>query len=328
MLVNANPHLDRVTAEKRLSELCQFFQGDPDLIFLEHRDNNFVTGLLTGFCHSLELWKLAHGVNNRSSTESQFHSVQEFLLFMDSVKDNIDPTEASSGFAALLKTILMIQKKTIHAKANFTHLNPKIDPPGQDQVAIPMRSKEWNITNCLAVLKDYGASRNNDALVSQEAILKPPVSTPTSQIFLSDCPIIISGQSTEAVRSYCDVLSKSLSGKGTTSNLADVAYNLAMKQKGFEYSLTFVSRSIEQLQSDLKRAISGATALNRTRSQEPYVVLCFGGQDGFTAHLSKALYDNSVLLQRHLVSYSTISLFVSSISLSMKHLISGICCIV
>lgn len=192
-----------------------------------------------------------------------------------------------------------------------------------------MHSKEWNITKRIEVLKNYRASRNNDVLVFQEAILKSPVSTTTSQIFLSDSPIIISGILKEAVRSYCDILGKLLSGKGTISNLADVAYNLAMKQnRDFEYSLIFVSRSIEQLQSDLKMAISSATALNRSLSQEPYVVLCFGGQDGFTAQLSKALYDNSVLLQRHLVSYSTPSPFISSISMSTQHLISGICCIV
>jgi hypothetical protein len=325
MHVDASPRLDRASAEKGLSEPFQFFRVDSDMISLKIRDNHVVLSLLTGFCHVLESWKVAQCIANRSSTESQFHAIQEFLVLLCSAKNNFDPTDAWSEVAALFKIVLMMQKQTAPEKADFTHLNPKFDLSGQDQVAISMHSKEWEITERVAVLESYGASGGNDAPVFKEAIPEVPGSIPTSPIFLSDCPIIISGESTEAVRYYCDVLGTSLSRKSTTSDLADVAYNLAIRQnRGFQYSLTFITCSIEQLQSDLKRAIFEAMALNQPRSQEPYVVLCFGGQEGHTAYLSKVLYDNSLLLQRHLVSCSTPFPIRLVILLSMRHLISGV----
>lgn len=253
----------------------------------------------------------AHGTGTQVGDPIEFKSIRETFgglhrrdeVFVGSVKDNIGHTEASSGVASLLKTILMMQKNTIPKQANFTRLNPKIEPLGKDRVVIPTRSSEWKAAKRIALINNYGAGGSNAAIVLQEATSMSPALSPKTRTQPSHFPVFISGKSTQSIRSYCDRLRASLSGKDTTDSLADVAYNLAIKQsRDFENSLVFTSASIQELSSQLEKAASGATELRESSSHKPSVVLCFGGQDGKTAHISKSLYDNCVLLQHHLVS--------------------------
>lgn len=256
----------------------------------------------------------AHGTGTQVGDPIEFKSIRETFggvhrrddVFVGSVKDNIGHTEASSGVASLLKTILMMQKKTIPKQANFTRLNPKIEPLGKDHVVVPTQSSEWRAAKRrIALINNYGASGNNAALVLQEA------TTPTSPAIpswaCSDYPIYISGKSTEAVRSYCHRLRTFLSTDDSLC-VQDIAYNLAIKQnRDFEHSLTLTTSSMEELSSQLEQAASDSTSnelqVRSSHQRGPAVVLCFGGQDGKLAHISKSLYDNCVLLQRHLVSH-------------------------
>jgi acyl transferase domain-containing protein len=256
----------------------------------------------------------AHGTGTQVGDPIEFKSIRETFggvhrrddVFVGSLKDNIGHTEASSGVASLLKTILMMQKKTIPKQANFTRLNPKIKPLGKDHVVIPTQSSEWRAAKRrIALINNYGASGNNAALVLQEATT--PTSPAMSSWACSHYPIYISGKSTEAVRSYCDRLRTFLSTDDSLC-LPDIAYNLAIKQnRDFEHSLTLTTSSMQELSSQLEQVASNATStelqVRSSHQRGPAVVLCFGGQDGKMAHISKNLYDNCVLLQRHLVSY-------------------------
>lgn len=246
----------------------------------------------------------AHGTGTQVGDPIEFKSIRETFgglhrpddVYVGSVKDNIGHTEASSGVASLIKTLLMMQHKTIPKLANFRQLNPKIEPLGNDHVLIPTLSREWKATKRVALINNYGAGGNNAAMVVEERS-QPP----TARVKLSHFPIFISGKTTNAIQSYCEVLKTSLSGK----DLGDVAYNLAIKQnRDFENTLVLVSTSNQDLANQLEGAASGTVELQKIPTQTPSVVLCFGGQDGKIAHVSKSLYDNSVLLQQHLVSHA------------------------
>jgi acyl transferase domain-containing protein len=167
---------------------------------------------------------------------------------------------------------------------------------------ISTQSTEWKAAKCKVLINNYGAEGNKAAIVLQEPMPISPASYPKTHTQLTLCPIFISGKTTEAVRSYCDHLGAVLSRKDMTNTLADVAYNLALKQnREFETSLILTNASIEELSSQLKKTASGATELHEFPSHRPYVILCFGGQDGKWAYISKGLYHSSVLLQRHIV---------------------------
>ncbi|RYP63076.1 hypothetical protein DL770_009464 [Monosporascus sp. CRB-9-2] len=251
----------------------------------------------------------AHGTGTQVGDPVEFKSIRETFggqhrkdaVFVGSVKDNIGHTEAASGAASLLKTVLMMQKKTIPKLANFKRLNPKIAPIGNDQVLIPTEAREWKATKRIAMINNYGAGGNNAAMIVEEAAPMPKLLPSTTHAPLTTFPMFISGNSVGAVLSYCDRLREFLSRTSTSNSLADIAYNLATKQsRDFENSLAFTSTSIQDLSSQLEQAASGATPLQKGLGQKPSVVLCFGGQDGKTAHISRDLYDNCLLLQRHL----------------------------
>lgn len=244
----------------------------------------------------------SHGTGTQVGDPIEFKSIREVFggphrkddVYVGSVKDNIGHTEASSGVASLIKTILMMQNRTIPKLANFKRLNPKIEPLGKDHILIPEQSREWKADKRIAMINNYGAGGSNAAMIVEEW-----ASSPQTRPQLSHLPIFISGKTPEAVRSYCDLLRASLSGK----DLVDIAYNLSIKQnRDFEHSLIFTTAGIQELSSQLEQAAAGTTALQKIPSQKSFVVLCFGGQDGRMAHISKSLYDNSAVLQRHLVS--------------------------
>ncbi|KAE8148647.1 hypothetical protein BDV25DRAFT_141606 [Aspergillus avenaceus] len=243
----------------------------------------------------------SHGTGTQVGDPIEFKSIRDVFggvhrrddVYVGSVKDNIGHTEASSGVASLIKTLLMIHHKTIPRQANFRHLNPKIEPLGSDHVLIPTESQPWNSSKRRALINNYGAGGNNAAMVVEEWT----TSVPNVRNELSHFPVYVSGKTPDAVRAYCDVLAESLQGK----DLRDVAYNLAVKQnRKFENSLVLTSQSIEELSIQLKQAARGLPEVQKRSLNEPSIVLCFGGQDGKIAHISRALYDGSILLQHHL----------------------------
>ncbi|KAM5443073.1 Type I Iterative PKS [Microsporum ferrugineum] len=242
----------------------------------------------------------AHGTGTQVGDPVELKSIRKTFgglnrndnVYVGSVKDNIGHTEASSGVASLIKTVLMFQHQMIPKLANFKSLNPKIEPLGKDHVLIPTESLEWKVAKRIALVNNYGAGGNNAALVVEERVITPKMYTQ-----ITNFPIFISGKTAEAVRCYCDILKASLGGK----RLADVAYNLAIKQnRGFENMLILGSANIEDLSQQLENAASGAIELQKLPRRKSSVILCFGGQDGRRAHISKELYDNSALLQCHL----------------------------
>lgn len=92
----------------------------------------------------------AHGTGTPIGGPIEYESIREAFggpqrsrgMYLGSVKANIGHTEAASGVAALIKTILMLQHGTIPIQANFTMLNPGIVP--SDQMQIPLRTQRWD----------------------------------------------------------------------------------------------------------------------------------------------------------------------------------------
>lgn len=229
-------------------------------------------------------------------------------LFLGSVKDNIGHTEAASGAAALIKTVLMMQKRVIPKQANFTQLNPKIAPLEPDRMAVLERTQPWTPPRRVAVVNNYGAAGSNAAIVVEDLNLTendmPIANRDGNSLAVSDLPFFISAKTPESLREYCAALKSSLRriqeshGTKTTLNLA---YNLSVKQnREFKYNYTFTASNLDELASNLDHGLS--CDFKKLPSDRCPVVLCIGGQNGRTVHLDEDLFRNSRLLQRHLVS--------------------------
>jgi acyl transferase domain-containing protein len=230
-------------------------------------------------------------------------------LFLGSVKDNIGHAEAASGTAALIKTVLMMQKRVIPKQANFTRLNPKIAPLEPDHMAIPQHTQQWNASKRIAVVNNYGAAGSNAAIVVQDINLgkneTPVENGSSSSITDVEFPFFISAKTSESLQEYAIALKKSLSkieqSHGVMA-IVNLAYNLSVKQnREFEYNYTFMASTLGEVTSKLEQ-VARTNLQKRSIVQRP-VVLCIGGQNGRTIHLDENLFRKSSILQRHLVSY-------------------------
>ncbi|RYP44065.1 hypothetical protein DL768_009434 [Monosporascus sp. mg162] len=256
----------------------------------------------------------AHGTGTTVGDPIECESIRQTFggsdrahkLFFGSVKDNIGHTEAASGAAALIKTILMMQKRTIPKQANFVRLNPKIAPLEPDHMAVPQRTQPWTAPRRIAVINNYGAAGSNAAIVVWGPHVVPATSTghrPSTAG--SELPFFISAKTPESLREYCTALKASLpkiqKSHGSAAALQSLAYNLSVKQnRGFDYKYSFTASTLEEFASNLDRAWSiELKKLPVSANQRP-VVLCIGGQSGRTVHLDEELFRTSKLLQKHL----------------------------
>ena len=193
----------------------------------------------------------------------------------------------------------MMQKQTIPRQANFTRLNPNIRLANGDNVAIPTESRPWKSSSRMALINNYGAAGNNAAMVIQEHSVH---GTRTAEPLPSlEVPFFISGHSIETLRSYCGRLHEFL-GRSSAS-CSDIAYNLATKQNpDLEYFLTFTSSNLQGLSQQLQAVASGEIEVQKKQREKSSVVLCFGGQNGRTASVSKDWFDGCQLFQKNLVN--------------------------
>lgn len=235
------------------------------------------------------------------------HRSQE--LFLGSVKDSIGHVEAASGVAGLIKTILMMQYRTIPKQANFVSLNPMIPPLEQDRMIIPKQTQPWNAHRRAAVINNYGAAGSNAAIVLLE---KPPVEAEvvapgilSSLVNLPDFPIFVSAKTLESLRSYLSALKSYITGAqdaDTNNILMNLAFNLAAKQnRSHEHIWTSTSPDLRTLFDKLEASNIDSNELVRLIDGKKPVVLCFGGQTGRVVSLSKELFDNCRLLKLHMV---------------------------
>jgi 3-oxoacyl-(acyl-carrier-protein) synthase len=251
----------------------------------------------------------AHGTGTQVGDPVEFESIRKTFgaverrdpLFVGSVKDNIGHTEAASGVASLVKTLLMLQKDTIPKLANFKTLNPKIAPLGNDRVVIPTENQAWKQDKPRrALVNNYGASGSNAALVIQEGNIQ----CRSTAIPWFAYPVYVSGRTAADIHAFCTKLEDYIRSDPSLA-LADIAYNLSVKQSWmFDCRLSFVAKDLSDLIRQLRQADAANTPI---LAKSPFTVLCFSGQDGRLAQISQTVYNSSKILQKHLVRSSNLS---------------------
>ncbi|KAI2464232.1 hypothetical protein F4781DRAFT_436610 [Annulohypoxylon bovei var. microspora] len=239
------------------------------------------------------------------------HRTQELVI--GSVKDVIGHTEAASGVAGVIKTLLMIQHGAIPKQPNFTRLNPKIPALEPDKLAIADRTRQWQTsTRRAALINNYGAAGSNAAIVVREYrpnSKEQDIISTLSESTTVEYPIFLSAKTPESLRAYSAALN-ALLDRNTSITLEDVAYNLGRKQnKTLEYTSTWTTTSLTAFKQELIATASGTRPLSQRKVDKKKtsavqwpapVVLCFGGQTGRNIYLSQDLVQRSPVLRAHL----------------------------
>jgi len=222
-------------------------------------------------------------------------------LYLGSVKGNIGHTEGTSGAAALIKTILMLQNEAIPIQANFKTLNPNIAPLEQDHMEIPLSTRNWKSKFRAACINNYGAAGSNAAMI----VCQPPRINPRSNItYLSRYPIYLTANSPTSLARYCTSLQERLvqlsSKYSEKCLLASFTFNLAERlNRSLPHTLITTVSSLSDLKDQLASASKSEVFASQVTVKAKPVVLVFSGQAGRTISLDEGIYHASTLFRSH-----------------------------
>ncbi|KAI9146901.1 Non-reducing polyketide synthase andM [Paramyrothecium foliicola] len=290
--VSQNPNTTSITVPNSAAQstlfkkvLSQARINADDITYVEAHG----TGTLVGDPIEYESIKLALSSHSRSQD-----------LFLGSVKDNIGHTEAASGVAGLIKTVLMIQNRTVPKQANFSVLNPTIANSPSDRIIIPQASQNWSARRGLAALvNNYGAAGSNVSLVVRENLSPTPTPKAEEKFVNPVYPIVLSARSTASLQKYITKLRRYV--QTTRASLADISLELNLRQNSaFKHRATFKGSEATQLSDVLRNFKAESQSLSTSPNEKPPVVFMFGGQTGNTVALSKEIYDNCQRLRFHI----------------------------
>ncbi|KAI0154156.1 beta-ketoacyl synthase [Xylariaceae sp. FL1272] len=243
----------------------------------------------------------AHGTGTAVGDPIEYETVKKTFdcpgaqdeLYLGSVKDNFGHTESASGVAGVLKCLLMMENGMIPKQAGFSRLNPKIDP--LKRIVIPQSNIDWR-TPHVSLIANYGAAGSNAAIVmrgNKKADLAPSLDSKSGQVY----PIMLSAKSEDSLSMYLAALKKWIGAKG--ESIANVAFNLARRQNtDFKCRVAVTASSGSDLVKKLDSVASSAQK-HEIDEKRP-IIMCFGGQNGRTATLSRKLYQSSTLLRSHM----------------------------
>ncbi|KAK5995383.1 Non-reducing polyketide synthase andM [Cladobotryum mycophilum] len=249
----------------------------------------------------------AHGTGTPIGDPIEYESVRASLtsparneiLFLGSLKDNIGHTEAASGAAGIIKTLLMMHHGIIPKQANFTTLSPRINSSLLDRIEVPKVTQPWIVERQVALVNNYGVAGSNAAIVLREHASGSRTSQSPLSKTLALYPILMSAKSVKSLHSYTHALEKYLT---STSKLdfAHFAYNVNRRQNpSFEHRFALTSLDAEHLIFELKeKQVNSSNSLPQ-KGKLP-VVLCFGGQTGRRVFLPRELYESCDILRKHL----------------------------
>lgn len=95
---------------------------------------------------------------------------REMPLVVSSTKGNIGHLESASGVAALIKTILQMENRTVPRLPAFKTLNPKIQDLEPYRICVPVSPIPLSGEKLIACVNNYGAAGSNAAMI----VLEPP----------------------------------------------------------------------------------------------------------------------------------------------------------
>lgn len=260
----------------------------------------------------------AHGTGTKVGDPIEYSSIRDVLvsdeakrsspLYLGSVKGNIGHLEGASGVAALIKVILMMERKTIPPQASHKKLSPRID--ACKDIIVPTSCQEWTPASGrrTACINNYGASGNNAAIVVYEAPernrhfgLKESCSK------LLKYPVFVSAQSLSSLQAYCAVL-QATSLQQDEEHFPDFVMRVWNEQNPKH---RFTAAALVANFSDLAAYLSlvkGQNTLSpslkvierRTEEKSKPVVLAFGGQCRDRIRIERSFYDAFALFRSHL----------------------------
>ncbi len=202
-----------------------------------------------------------------------------------SVKSNVGHTVIAAGATGLIKTTLALAEGRIPASVHFDSPNPVIDFAGSPFV-VNAEMSDWPRCGLprLAGVSAFGVGGTNAHVILEEAPALPPSDG-------ADGPqlLVLSARTPAALQQAAAELAQHLDTHAGT-NLADVAWTLAVGRKAFAHRLAVVAESPADAATQLRSEESSAAAARGRPSRLSDVVFLFPGQGAQYAGMGRGLY--------------------------------------
>ncbi|KAM0259446.1 hypothetical protein ACHAQJ_003341 [Trichoderma viride] len=187
-------------------------------------------------------------------------------LYVGSVKANVGHTESTSGLAAIIKVVQMLERGYIPPHALFTNPNSKIDFKKLN-IKIPTEMTPWPAhslrrvsinnfgaggTNTHAIIEDarYHLSARHNGVVSNG--VAPNGVVPNGSSLSGDRLLFtISAREEKGARESIRQLENYLESGCSQGRLSDLAYTLGQRRSHFAWRAAISAQSIDELRSAL-----------------------------------------------------------------------------
>ncbi|HET7925416.1 MAG TPA: beta-ketoacyl synthase N-terminal-like domain-containing protein, partial [Rhodanobacteraceae bacterium] len=196
-----------------------------------------------------------------------------------SVKSNIGHIVAAAGAAGLIKTAFSLAHRTLPPTLHFTSPNPKIDFARSPFVPNATLTPWTALGPLRAGVSSFGVGGTNAHVIVEEAPAREASDAAEGPQLL-----VLSARSPDALRASAKRLADHLAGAPET-NLADVAYTLAVGRKSFAHRASVVA-------ADVPSAIAALRDLRvpEREARAGEVVFMFPGQGAYYAGMGRELY--------------------------------------
>ncbi|MER5886560.1 SDR family NAD(P)-dependent oxidoreductase [Streptomyces sp. NPDC001941] len=219
-------------------------------------------------------------------------------LYLGSSKSNIGHAQAAAGVIGVMKMVLALQHeslpKTLHAEEPSPHIQWEgsgLELLGEERAWVRGARGEGRVRR--AGVSSFGLSGTNAHVVVEE----PPVAeTPMqAQSVEGPLPVVVSGQSGEALREQAGRWAEWLSGRDDV-RLPDVAVTAARHRTHFEHRASVVASDLAGLVEGLRAVGEGAAhdAVVSGRSERRgKVVFVYPGQGSQWVGMGRELLSSS-----------------------------------
>ncbi|KAK6530124.1 hypothetical protein TWF694_003493 [Orbilia ellipsospora] len=183
-------------------------------------------------------------------------------LLVGSVKANFGHTEATSGLAAVIKAVLMLEKGYIPPQALFSTPNPAIDFASLN-IKVSTELIPWPENKLRRIsINNFGAGGTNTHAIVEAATYHLPVpdkvlsiagtsNVDSSSSSNEDFLVTLCSREEKTLRVGVQELVQYLKGPGSKERLSDLAYTLTQKRTHFPWRISVTASSVIELQDTL-----------------------------------------------------------------------------
>ncbi|MBT2386231.1 SDR family NAD(P)-dependent oxidoreductase [Streptomyces sp. ISL-11] len=219
-------------------------------------------------------------------------------LWLGSMKSNIGHTQAASGVAGVIKTVLALRYGTLPKTLHVDEPSPHVDWTA-GAVRLLTETVAWAETGRprRAAVSSFGVSGTNAHTIIEQAPADEPEETPTAPATTDGghcLPWVVSGKDDTALREQARALHSRIADHPGLDP-ADTAYSLAVSRTAMEHRAVVVGHGTTDLLAGLAALSRGepATGLVRgtTGGTTGRLALLFSGQGSQRLGMGRELYD-------------------------------------